>query len=74
MYDLGYLQKIDPDDMPTVFENLAPQFESEGSFDPDRKFSIPWQSGMTGIWVDKGQAPDVTSINDLLRTRSTRAR
>ena len=25
MYDLGYLQKIDHDDLPTVFENIMPQ-------------------------------------------------
>jgi spermidine/putrescine transport system substrate-binding protein len=35
------------------------------SFDPGRKFSIPWQSGMTGIWVDKSKAPGIKSINDL---------
>ena len=66
MYDLGYLEEINPDDIPTVLDNLAPQFQSEGSYDPDHKFSIPWQGGMTGIWVIKGQADDVTSINDML--------
>ena len=65
MYDLGYLQEINPDDIPTALENLAPQFESEGSYDPEHKFSIPWQGGMTGLWVIKGQADDVTSVNDL---------
>ena len=66
MYDLGYLEEINPDDIPTVLENLAPQFQSEGSYDPDHKFSIPWQGGMTGIWIIEGQADDVTSINDML--------
>lgn len=65
MYDLGYLQEINPDDIGTALENLAPQFDSEGSYDPEHKFSIPWQGGMTGIWVIKGEADDVTSINDL---------
>ena len=65
MYDLGYLQEINPDDIGTALENLAPQFDSEGSYDPEHKFSIPWQGGMTGIWVIKGEAGDVTSINDL---------
>ena len=67
MYDLGYLQEINPDDIPTVVENLAPQFESEGSYDPDHKFSIPWQGGMTGVWVNTSE-PDsdaITSVNDL---------
>jgi spermidine/putrescine transport system substrate-binding protein len=66
MYDLGYLQEINPDDIPTVLENLSPQFQSEGSYDPDHKFSIPWQGGMTGIWVIPSEAGDVTSVNDLL--------
>ncbi|HEX7293319.1 MAG TPA: spermidine/putrescine ABC transporter substrate-binding protein [Solirubrobacterales bacterium] len=64
MYDLGYLQEIDPADLPTVFENLVPSLENP-SFDPGRKFSIPWQSGMTGIWVDTAKAPDIKSVNDL---------
>jgi spermidine/putrescine transport system substrate-binding protein len=64
MYDLGYLQEINPVDLPTVFENLVPSLENP-SFDPGRKFSIPWQSGMTGIWVDTAKAPDIKSVNDL---------
>lgn len=64
MYDLGYLQEINPDDLPTVFENMASNLR-DPSFDPGRKFSIPWQSGMTGIWVDKSKAPEIKSINDL---------
>lgn len=68
MYDLGYLQEIDHDDLPTVFANLSPSLESP-SFDPERKFSVPWQSGMTGIWVDTSQAPDVRSVSDLFDPR-----
>lgn len=64
MWDLGYLQEIDPNDLPTVFENLVPNLENP-SFDPGRKFSIPWQSGMTGVWVDTAKAPDIKSVNDL---------
>jgi spermidine/putrescine transport system substrate-binding protein len=64
MWDLGYLQEINPDDLPTVFENLVPNLENP-SFDPGRKFSIPWQSGMTGVWVDTAKAPDIKSVNDL---------
>jgi spermidine/putrescine transport system substrate-binding protein len=64
MYDLGYLQEIDRGDLPTVFENLVPNLENP-SFDPGRKYSIPWQSGMTGIWVDTSKAPDIKSVNDL---------
>jgi len=64
MYDLGYLQEIDHADLPTVFKTLLPSLESPG-FDPERKFSVPWQGGMTGIWVDTSKAPDIHSVNDL---------
>jgi spermidine/putrescine transport system substrate-binding protein len=64
MYDLGYLQEIDHNDLPTVFENLLPSLQSP-AFDPQRKFSVPWQSGMGGIWVDTAKAPDIRSVNDL---------
>ena len=64
MYDLGYLQELDHADLQTVFDNIAPQFEESAS-DPERKFSIPWQGGLTGIWVDTAKAPEIDSISDL---------
>ncbi|HMI80749.1 MAG TPA: extracellular solute-binding protein, partial [Solirubrobacterales bacterium] len=35
------------------------------AFDPERRFSVPWQGGMTGIWVDTSKAPEIKSVNDL---------
>jgi spermidine/putrescine transport system substrate-binding protein len=64
MYDLGYLQEFEQDDLPTVFDTLLPGLESP-PFDPERKFSVPWQGGMTGLWVDTAKAPEIRSINDL---------
>ncbi|MEK6276431.1 MAG: spermidine/putrescine ABC transporter substrate-binding protein [Actinomycetota bacterium] len=64
MYDLGYLEEFSHDDLQTVFENILPAFEKSES-DPGRKFSIPWQGGLTGIWVDTAQAPEIRSIEDL---------
>ena len=64
MWDLGYLQEIDPKDIPTVMQNMVPTLKNP-SFDPGRKYSIPWQSGMTGIWVDTAKAPEIKSVNDL---------
>jgi spermidine/putrescine transport system substrate-binding protein len=64
MHDLGYLQEIERDDLPTAFENLLPSLQSP-EFDPERKFSVPWQGGMTGIWVDTSKAPEIKSVNDL---------
>ena len=64
MHDLGYLQEIEHKDLPTVFQTLLPSLRSP-EFDPERKFSVPWQGGMTGIWVDTSKAPEIRSINDL---------
>jgi spermidine/putrescine transport system substrate-binding protein len=64
MYDLGYLENLNHDDLQTVFQNILPQFE-KSTVDPDRKFSIPWQGGQTGIWVDTAQAPEIDSVSDL---------
>jgi spermidine/putrescine transport system substrate-binding protein len=64
MYDLGYLQQLDHSTLPTVFDHLLPSLQSP-EFDPDRKFSVPWQSGLTGLMVNTKQAPGVKSVNDL---------
>jgi spermidine/putrescine transport system substrate-binding protein len=64
MYDLGYLQELNHDDLATVFENILPQFE-ESETDPERKFSIPWQGGQTGIFVDTKKAPEIDEVADL---------
>jgi spermidine/putrescine transport system substrate-binding protein len=64
MYDLGYLQEFRHEDLRTVFDNISPQFE-ESETDPERKFSIPWQGGLTGIWVDTNQAPEIRAVEDL---------
>jgi len=64
MYDLGYLQEINHADLPTVFQNILPQFE-KSTTDPERKFSIPWQGGQTGVFVDTSQAPEIDSVSDL---------
>lgn len=64
MNDLGYLQQIDYADVPNVDANLKENLRSP-DFDPERSFSIPWQSGMTGLMVNTKLAPDVQSINDL---------
>jgi spermidine/putrescine transport system substrate-binding protein len=64
MYDLGYLQDINYADIPNVEENLKENLRSP-SFDPERNFSVPWQSGMTGLLVNQRLAPDIKNINDL---------
>jgi spermidine/putrescine transport system substrate-binding protein len=64
MYDFGYLQNLDKAGIPNVEKNLVTNLQHP-QFDPNRDFSVPWQSGMTGIIVRTDLAPDVHSICDL---------
>ena len=65
MYDLGYLERVNHADLKTVFENIAPQFEQSES-DPGRQFSVPWQGGLTGIWViTSSEGNEIHSMRDL---------
>ena len=64
MHELGYVQNFDQEAVKPAMDNLVPSLQSP-SFDPNRDFSLPWQSGMTGLVVNKAEAPDVKSINDL---------
>jgi len=64
MHDLGYLQNINMSDIPNVKNNLIDSLRHPET-DPQRQFSIPWQSGLTGIWVDTSKAPEIRSVNDL---------
>jgi spermidine/putrescine transport system substrate-binding protein len=64
MYDLGYVQKLDKSGIPNVEKNLVPSLQHP-SFDPNRDFSVPWQSGMTGLIVRTDLASNVKSICDL---------
>ena len=68
MYNLGYLQQMDHAALPTVFQNILPQFEKSKE-DPGRKYSIPWQGGQTGIWVDTAKAPEIHSVADLFNPK-----
>lgn len=68
MHELGYLQEIDPAAVPNVERNLIPALRHP-SADPERQFTVPWQSGMTGIIVNKDMAPDIDSVSDLFDPR-----
>ncbi len=63
-YDDGYIQKLDYSKLPNVKKNLIPALRHPAA-DANRDFTVPWQSGMTGLIVNKDLAPDVNSICDL---------
>ena len=64
MVTKGWAEELDKDLIPN-FENLVAAQESP-PFDPDRKYSLPWQSGMTGIAWNEDITGPVTSIQQLL--------
>jgi spermidine/putrescine transport system substrate-binding protein len=68
MHELGYLQDFDEAGLPNFGKNLRAELKSP-SYDPERAYSAPWQSGMTGLTVRTDLAPDVHSICDLFDPR-----
>ncbi|HEX8959603.1 MAG TPA: spermidine/putrescine ABC transporter substrate-binding protein [Solirubrobacterales bacterium] len=68
MHKLGYLQNLDKSGIPNVEKNLSQSLRNP-PFDPERSFTVPWESGMTGIIVNKEAAPDVHSICDLFNPK-----
>src|SRR4051794_7038683 len=68
MHELGYLQNFDKSALPNFEKNLVLNLK-EPSYDPNREFSAPWQSGMTGIIVRTDLAPEVKSICDLFDSK-----
>lgn len=64
MHKLGYLREFDKAGLPEVEKNLVASLQHP-SFDPNRDWTVPWQSGMTGVIVNKDTAPEVKSVCDL---------
>ena len=65
MIELGWLEKLDKSAIPNM-KNLLP-VQQHPTWDPNREYSLPWQSGMTGIGYDpKLVGGDITSVHDLL--------
>jgi len=64
MIELGWLQRLVKSAIPNI-KNLIPA-QQHPAWDPNRDYSLPWQSGMTGIGYDPTKAGDVASIKDLL--------
>jgi spermidine/putrescine transport system substrate-binding protein len=65
MIELGWIQKLDHSNMPNVDANLI-DFLKSPDWDPEREYSVPWQSGMTGICYNAELTDPVTSFEELL--------
>ncbi len=65
MIELGWIQKLDHANLPNVDANLI-DFLKSPDWDPEREYSVPWQSGMTGICYNAELTDPVTSFEELL--------
>jgi len=68
----GWVEKLDKSAIPNI-KNLIPQ-QRHPNWDPNRDYSLPWQSGFTGIgWNEKLTDP-VTSMGDLLGNKKLKGK
>ncbi|MFJ1971544.1 spermidine/putrescine ABC transporter substrate-binding protein [Streptomyces sp. NPDC087903] len=62
---LGWVQEMDRARQPHVTKYLDPLLSSP-AFDPGRRFSVPWQSGITGIAYDRRRlGRELRQVSDL---------
>jgi spermidine/putrescine transport system substrate-binding protein len=59
----GWVEKLDKSAIPNI-KNLLP-VQRHPSWDPNRDYSLPWQSGITGIAFNDKLTDPVLSIDDL---------
>ena len=64
MIKKGWAEKLDKSAIPNI-KNLV-DVQLHPGFDPNRDYSLPWQSGMTGIAYNDKLTDPVLSIDDLL--------
>lgn len=60
LVEQGYVQKLDKELLPNI-ENLI-EAQASPSYDPNRDYSLPWFSGMTGIAWNTKIVDEVTSM------------
>jgi spermidine/putrescine transport system substrate-binding protein len=64
MITKGWAEKLDKSAIPNI-ANLVP-VQRHPTFDPNREYSLPWQSGMTGIAYNDKLTGPITSVTELL--------
>jgi spermidine/putrescine transport system substrate-binding protein len=68
MIRLGYIQKLDKAALPNVNANLADNLKHI-DFDPGRDYTVPWQSGQTGLIYRKDKVGDIKSVNEVFNPK-----
>ena len=73
MVRLGYVEKVDKETIENA-ANLVDTLQHPG-WDPNRDYSLPWQSGLTGIaYNEKKLGRALTSVDELLTDRALRGK
>ncbi len=61
----GFVEKLDKALLPNVTANLLDSLRNP-AWDPDRVYTVPWQTGCTGIAFDSSKTKPVNTITELL--------
>jgi spermidine/putrescine transport system substrate-binding protein len=72
MLDKGWAEKIDKDVVPNI-TNLV-DVQKHPDFDPNREYTLPWQSGMTGIAYNPKLTKPILSIDQLFEDKSLKGK
>ncbi|WP_240771468.1 spermidine/putrescine ABC transporter substrate-binding protein [Nocardioides sp. GY 10113] len=65
MLQVGWIQPLDKSRVPNLDANLIDSLRGVG-WDPERNYSAPWQSGLSGIAYNKEKVKEVRSFEELL--------
>lgn len=69
MIQLGYLIELDPTRRPNFDANVGPAFR-DPAFDPGNRYTMAWQSGMTGIaYNTKYVDEEITTLEQMLNPK-----
>jgi spermidine/putrescine transport system substrate-binding protein len=68
----GWVEKLDKSAIPNI-KNLQPALRHP-NWDPDREYSLPWQSGMTGIAFNDKLTDPITTIPQLLEDKKLKGK
>ena len=73
MIQAGWIQKLDASKVPNLHANLISGLQNV-SFDKNREYSAPWQSGLTGIAYNKSKVKEVKSFEELITRKDLKGR
>lgn len=73
MISLGWIQPLDAAKIPNLHKNLLDALRNR-QWDPQRTYSAPWQSGLTGIAYNAKEVKEVRSFEELITRADLKGR